>query len=320
MTAGNNGAAGTSGTPEKDDPFAYLYRSEGGEEDSASSASSADPQPGVPRISYNQVRPVGSRQYPSAAQRQPAPHYAAPETLPGGAQGGGAPGAPVPPQQHAQHGGRGSGSGSNRRGLLIAAIAVVVVVAGGIGVAMLNNSGDDKRQSQNTANGSDKPSSEPSKKPDPGKSDQPSNPSAAGLQQRDAATLKLSGGAVTSKDVKGAKADGGIYITGMNNPGSAVDWNVEVPEAGKYTLYVNYGVPGTDASSTVTVNGQDNEKSLNMKNFSQAKNGDWERGWTHTYAYVTLNKGMNDIKISCGSGNQCNFILDQVSLKPGWNG
>ncbi|MCI0383666.1 carbohydrate-binding protein, partial [Streptomyces sp. CNQ085] len=91
MTAGNNG----SGTPENDDPFAYLYRSEGG---TGGDAGAAAPQPGVPRTSYNHVRAVGERRYggqqgqqqgppphqPQQPPHQPSAHYAAPETVPGG--------------------------------------------------------------------------------------------------------------------------------------------------------------------------------------------------------------------------------------------
>jgi len=57
MTAGNDG------TPENDDPFAYLYRSEGGEQQEPEAL-----QPGTPRTSHHQVTRVGERRPP----QQPA--------------------------------------------------------------------------------------------------------------------------------------------------------------------------------------------------------------------------------------------------------
>ncbi|MEV4435589.1 CBM35 domain-containing protein [Streptomyces sp. NPDC049585] len=314
MTAGNNGT-GTgpgTGTPENDDPFGYLYRSEGGE---GTNQDSAGYQPGVPRTSYNQVRPVGSRTYGGAqgvgAAQRPNPHYAAPETL---GRGTPAPG-PQPQGGHAAPPAR-----PKRRGLLIAAVAVVVVVAGGIGAAIVANmSGDGKSGQQNSAGGADRDESQKSKKDSDAKKgdDGPKNPSAAGMMQRDAASLRLAGGATTAKDVKGAKADGGTYIAGMNAVGASVEWVLEVPQAGEYTVFVGYGVPGVDANSTLSINGSARSQALNMKNFAQAKNGDWEKGWTRTFAWIDLNKGTNTIKISCEQGNQCNFNLDQVWLKPG---
>ena len=61
MSAENHG----TGMPEGDDPFAYLYRQEGGAADSGAAAQ----QPGVPRRSYNQVRAVGERQYPQQGRQ-----------------------------------------------------------------------------------------------------------------------------------------------------------------------------------------------------------------------------------------------------------
>ncbi len=322
MTAGNNGTGAGTGTPENDDPFGYLYRSEGGDGQTTGGQSpSATYQPGVPRTSYNQVRPVGSRQYgqqPTAAGQRPGagpnPHYAAPETL-------GAGGAPTR-GGHAQGGHAGAAARPNRRGLLIAAIAVVAVVAGGIGAAMFTNSGPDKDDDKQTTAGgngqsdSDEAGKGESKKKG-GKDDSPKNPSAAGILKRDAAGLRLSGGATTAKDVKGAKADGGTYIAGMNTVGAAVEWTLEVPQAGEYTVFVGYGVPGVDANSTLTINGAARSQALNMKNFAQAKSGEWDKGWTRTFAWIDLNKGTNTIKVSCEQGNQCNFNLDQVWLKSG---
>ncbi|MEU5189378.1 carbohydrate-binding protein [Streptomyces klenkii] len=309
MTAGNNG----TGTPESEDPFAHLYRSEGG--GSNESAPTA-PQPGVPRTSYNQVRTVGSRQYgPRQPQpphaSQPAPHYAAPETLPGGA-----PRQPAPT-------GHGGASRPKRTGLLVAAIAVVAVVAGGITAAMLTNGGtsDDDGSSQAATGGEQKDPKDkdedkkPSKEPE--KKNQPSNPSAAGNLKRDASTLKLVGGATTDTVVKGTKSENGAYAVVTNQTGSGVEWEVEVPSTGSYRLYVHYGVPGQDANLAVDVNGKTNSLPMRMKIWGDTKPGDWPPNWQQSWTRVDLNQGKNTIKMYCGSGSGCDSHLDQLWLTNG---
>lgn len=323
MTAGNNG----TGTPENDDPFGYLYRSEGGDgATEGGQQQTAARQPGVPRTSYNQVRPVGSRQYGQqpAAQRaqQPHPHYSAPETLPGGAPAPSGPGAGA--GAGAGRGSHGASDRPKRRGLLIAAIAVVAVVAGGIGVAVMTNSSDDK--GTNAGGDSGKVVTDDSGKPDDSgkknekekekKGDQPKNPSANGLKKRDAASLRLSGGATTEKTVKGAEADGGLYITGMNQVGAAVEWTVDVEDTRQYRLYVHYGVPGKDAELTISANGKGDTRAIRLHNFGGLKEGEWE-GWQTTWSNVKLNKGTNTIKLSCEPGNKCDAHLDQVWVTPG---
>ncbi|WP_424889704.1 carbohydrate-binding protein [Streptomyces sp. XH2] len=310
MTAGNNG----TGTPESEDPFAHLYRSEGG---GSNDSAPAAPQPGVPRTSYNQVRTVGSRQYgprqpqPPHAQ-QPAPHYAAPETLPGG----------VPRQPAAPgHGGGHGGSRPKRTGLLVAAIAVVAVVAGGITVAMLTNSGtsDDGGTNQAAGGGEQKdPQGGEDKKPskDPEKKKEPSNPSAAGKLKRDASSLRLVGSATTSHDVQGAKAENGAYV-GINQVGSGIEWEVEVPSGGDYRLYATYGVPGTDNDLSVTTNGDKSGFPIKMKNYGNAKPGEWVNFWVNSWTQVTLKPGKNTIKMSCEPGNKCDVHIDQVWLQAG---
>ncbi|MEV6672056.1 carbohydrate-binding protein [Streptomyces sp. NPDC051162] len=306
MTAGNNG----SGTPEGDDPFAHLYRSEGG--DGSPEDGPAAPRPGVPRTSYHQVRTVGSRQYGQQNQtyggqqppHQPAPHYAAPETLPGGT-----PRQPGPPP-----GGHGGPQRPKRRGLLIAAIAVVVVVAGGIGAAMITNSGGDSKTSAD--GGDNKPKQQNSAKPKEPEKDQPSNSSAAGLLNRDAASLRLIGPAGTEKKVSGAKAADGAYVKGMDQQGAGVEWEVDLQNAGEYRLNLSYGVPGKDANLTVTVNGKPNDLPIKLGNYGNSKEGEWSSNWMTTWTRVDLDKGPNRIKISCEAGNQCEGHLDQVSITP----
>ncbi|MET9384595.1 CBM35 domain-containing protein [Streptomyces sp. NPDC002928] len=309
MTPGNNGAS----TPEDDDPFGYLYAD--------GQANGAQPPSGggygYPN-SVSRVRSVGERQYgqqaptapygqpnvpQQAAYGQPNAHYAAPETFPGG--------PPTTPQQSG-HGGGGRGRGPNTKGLLIGAIAVVAAVVIGIGVAMLG--GNDDNKSDNTA--STAPSTSQSASPSESATKQADDTFEP--QKIDAKALLLSGTS-TSTDVAGAQSEGGVYVTGFNQVGASVTWNVSgIPKSGKYTLNVRYGVPGKDANATLTINGEAQTRALNMANFSKAAEGDYEKGWTTTYASITLNKGTNVIKISCEQGNQCDANLDQLSLEKGW--
>ncbi|MBZ9643314.1 CBM35 domain-containing protein [Streptomyces sp. PSKA30] len=304
MTPGNNGAS----TPEDDDPFGYLYA-----DGQANGAQPPSGGYGYPN-SVSRVRTVGERPYgqqtvppqQQGAYGQPNPHYAAPESFPGG--------APTVQTQPAPGGGGGRGRGPNTKGLLIGAIAVVAAVVIGISVAMLG--GDD----DNAADG-DQPTTTPSVSQSAESS--PSSESSAGSEKElpavDAKALQLGGGATTASDIKGAKADGGVYVTGFNAVGASATWTVNgIPESGKYTLYVGYGVPGKDANGTLTVNGTAASTPVDMKNYANAPEGDYEKGWTRTYNYVQLNKGTNTIKISCEQGNQCDANLDQVWLVKGW--
>ncbi|NLU74164.1 hypothetical protein HCC61_15995 [Streptomyces sp. HNM0575] len=319
MTAENDG---TGTTPEGDDPFGYLYRQEGGDGAPA-------PQGGAPRRSFNQVRAVGERQYGGYGgqyggqygggpgtqqtapygQQQPNAHYAAPETMPGGR---------AATQQHAAVNGGGGhggyGAGRSRNGLLIGALAVVAAVVVGIGAAIyFNSGGKDEAQNAGAASaGAD----------DGGKDQQqPDGQVRKGKQigkKQDAASFQLAGGAAAASDVPGAVGRDGSYVGSMNATGASATWTADnVPKPGVYTLYVRYGVPGKDANGTLTVNGRARSQPLNMSNFAQAEEGDWEKGWTRTYAYVDLKKGTNTFKISCEDGNNCDFNLDQVWLKAG---
>ncbi|MFI6862043.1 carbohydrate-binding protein [Streptomyces sp. NPDC050421] len=325
--AGNNGAS----TPEDDDPFGYLYEDgqaagaqppgQGGQGGYGYPGPAA--QPGVPRTSYNQVRTVGERQYgqvppqqaygqqqapygqPNAQYNQPNAQYAAPETYPGGAT------TQVPHQ-----GGRGSGGGSgkggpNTKGLLIGAVAVVAVVLIGIGAALMTSDDKDKKKDEATSSAGAGGQVEQSPTPEPSKS----SAAPVELPKQDAASLKLGGDAGLDNTVKGAKSNNGQYIN-LNAVGRSATWSVEVPEAGEYTLFVTYGVPGKDAKTSLTVNAED-PRSINMTNFANAPEGDLEKGWTTTYAYVNLTKGPNTLMISCNEGDQCDANLDQLSLKAG---
>ncbi|WP_405871623.1 MULTISPECIES: carbohydrate-binding protein [unclassified Streptomyces] len=310
MTSGNNGAS----TPEDDDPFGYLYAD--------GQANGAQPPSGGGGYGYpgsvNRVRPVGERQYGQPAQAQqtaaygqvpqqqgtygrPNANYAAPETFPGG-------GAPTAPQQPAYSDGGGRGRGPNTKGLLIGAIAVVAAVVIGIGVAMMNGNSDDKASGDASSTPSTGQSSKPS---------QSASASAVGdLPKTDAKALSLGTGVTTASDVKGAKADGGVYVTGFNQVGATVTWTVNgIEKAGDYRLYSRYSIPGVDANATLVVNSKANSQPLGLKNFIGSPKGDYEKGWQSTWAPVTLKKGTNVIEIACNQGNQCDALLDQLWLE-----
>lgn len=331
MTAENQG----SGAPEGDDPFAYLYRQEGG-----GSEGGATTQPGVPRRSYNQVRAVGERTYgrpgvqtaghppyeqPGAGS--PSTHYAAPETMPGGRaavrqHGAGGPGGPA---GHGQGDGPGRGGraprggGGNRNGLLIVAVAVVAAVVIGIGTAMLLNgdegAGTGNPQAGNTPTaGAGGGENQGGQKEDADKAQDEGE--EADLPKEDAAALRLGGKAEAQSTIPGAKGRNGAYVTGMNAVGSSATWDAEVAEAGTYDLYVRYSVPGKDMKMSLDVNGKSHATGLNMKNFAHAPKDDWEKGWTYTYATVNVEEGRNSFTVSCGQGDKCNALLDQVWLAP----
>ncbi|GAA3141487.1 CBM35 domain-containing protein [Streptomyces rameus] len=307
MTPGDNGAS----TPEDDDPFGYLYAD--------GQARGAQPPSGggygYPN-SVSRVRAVGERSYqpqqapygqPGPQQQgaygQPNVRYQAPETLPGGAPAG---------RQQTPPAGR---RGPNTKGLLIGAIAVVAAVVIGIGVAMINGNTDDGKSGDQAGSG---PSQSQSSEPSPSGS----NSAAPGeLPKADAKTLQLAGGATTASDVKGSKAAGGVYVTGFNAAGASVTWTVNgIPEAGKYSVYVGYSVPGKDATATLTVNGTASNTPAGLKNWAHAAAGDYENGWTKTYSWIQLAKGSNTIKLSCEQGNQCDALIDQMWLVKGWVG
>ncbi|MGW0648061.1 carbohydrate-binding protein [Streptomyces umbrinus] len=322
MTPGNNGAS----TPEDDDPFGYLYAD--------GQAAGAQPPSGGGGYGYpgsvNRVRPVGERQYGQSAAPtaptaqygqvpqqqgtygQPNGNHSGPEAFTGGEP---TTYQPMPDHGHGRGGGGGRGRGPNTKGLLIGAVAVVAAVVIGIGIAMLG--GDDSDGDKGGEAAGSTPSSADSAEP----SKEASKPAAepADLPEIDAKALKLGPGVTTASDIKGAEAAGGIYVAGFNQVGASVTWNMnDIPKSGKYTLFVNYGVPGKDADATLTINGKAQTRPLNLANFSKAAEGDYEKGWTETWANIQLNKGTNVIGLSCETGNKCDVNLDQLRLESGW--
>ncbi|MFF7471047.1 carbohydrate-binding protein [Streptomyces sp. NPDC008092] len=314
MTPGDNGAS----TPEDDDPFGYLYAD--------GQARGAQPPSGSGGYGYphqvSRVRSVGERTYGGQQQapqsqyggqtipqqpgagygQQPNAAYQAPETFPGGAE---TTRAPMPPA--------GRGRGPNTKGLLIGAVAVVAAVVIGISFAMINGNSDDNKASSDV---STSPTQSESASPSPSST---SSVSASGeLPTIDAKALRLDGGANLASDVKGAQAEGGIYVTNLNQTGAGVTWTVNgIPSDGTYTVFAHYSAAGEDQSMTLTINGKTFGSKVNLGNFAHAADGDFAKGWTKTYSWPTLNKGTNTISISCQDGDKCNVLLDQLWLKKG---
>jgi len=313
MTSGNNGAS----TPEDEDPFGYLYAD--GQANGAQPPSGGGYGYGYPN-SVNRSRSVGQRQYgqqqaptaPTAAygqvpqqQGQPSAHYAAPETFPGSAPTG----SPMP--GYGAGGGR-RGGGPNTKGLLIGAIAVVAAVVIGIGIAMAGGDDNDKA---GDSGASTTPSTSQSSEPSPSSS---GDADAKELPKIDAKALNLGTGVTTASDVEGSTADGGVYVSGLNQTGASVTWNVSgIPTSGVYTLFAHYSTADEDQSMTLTVNGKQFGSKVNFGNFAKAKDGDFAKGWTKTYVWPSLNKGTNTISVSCQDGDKCNILLDQFWLKAG---
>ncbi|MFM9590067.1 carbohydrate-binding protein [Streptomyces scabiei] len=323
MTPGNNGAS----TPEDDDPFGYLY-----EDGQARGAQPPSASYGYPNA-VNRTRPVGERQYGQQTQQAPQAATAQYGQVPQqgyGQQGYGqqpparpnghhqtaesfSGGAPTTRQQAYGNGGGGRGRGPNTKGLLIGAIAVVAAVVIGIGVVMLGGDEGDDATGKDTGAGTT-PTTGESKDPSPSPS-KSKKATPGELPKAEAKTLLLGGNAAIASDVPGARSDGGFYVGNFNSVGSSVTWKAEdVPKTDSYRLYVIYGVPGKDANATLTVNGKVQSRPLNLKNFSNAPEGDYEKGWSNSWSLVQLNKGTNEIKISCEQGNSCDVNIDQIYL------
>lgn len=324
MTAGNDG------TPENDDPFAYLYRSEGGEQQEPEVL-----QPGTPRTSHHQVTRVGERRSPQQPatggygyppQHQPGqggyggqqPYGAAPTQqyrAPQGAPqyGQRQPSYEAPPPGGGRRGGHQGGQNTpSRKGLMIAAVAVVAVVAIVIALAMANGSGEDN-QAEGTQTtppvATTAPSTTPSTTPSP-------SATPFSSEKVDAATLVLAGGAQQSTEWPGADAAGGKYVDHMGTVGASVAWTVTVPEEGSYTFFISYGNAGDDANLTLAINGTPRTDPVNLKNYGNYT--EWDKAWSnHTYSWVDLEKGANTLSLTCMPNTNCGVNLDQVWLKQG---
>jgi hypothetical protein len=322
--------AGHDGTPENDDPFGYLYRSEGGGEQ----PDPAGGQPRTPRTSYNQVQRVGERRVPQGGPHQnpraypnqpPAGGYGYPPQQAaqpqarqpygqGQNQGYGSREHAAPHQQPPGGGRRGGPDAPNRKGLLIGAVAVVAAVAVGIAFAMTNSSGDDNDKKA----GGQPSASAPVTSAAPTTTQASESPTPAPFDSKkvDATTLTLAGGAQQSSEWSGAGTADGTYVDHLTGVGASVLWTVSVPEDGSYTFFISYGNAGEDATLTLGVNGTPRAKAVNLQNYGHYT--EWDKAWSnHTYQWVDLHKGANTLSLTCAPGNQCGVNLEQVWLKQG---
>ncbi|GAA4960381.1 hypothetical protein GCM10023238_29360 [Streptomyces heliomycini] len=104
--------------------------------------------------------------------------------------------------------------------------------------------------------------------------------------------LSLSGGAAKASDVKGAKADGGVYVAGFNQVGAKVHLDRRRHQGSRQLrFYTRYRHPGRGCRRHLVVNGKAETRPLNMKNFGGTPKDDWEKGWQTTWANVNLNEG-----------------------------
>ncbi|MEV6106093.1 carbohydrate-binding protein [Streptomyces sp. NPDC051940] len=303
MTDGYSGGSGGQ-PPADDDPFAHLYRTEGGAAPVGDTAPIGQ-APGVPRTSYNHVRAVGERQYGQqpyggqqtyAGQPPANAHYAAPETY------GGGPGRPYPPQDDDYDDRR----GPQRNPLVLGAVAFVAVVVIAIAVAMMSNGDDDKDKGSQASN-SPAPTATSG---DDKKKDEAKDEDTGELPKSDAADLTLSGGAVVGTEYPDAKS--GSYVTGFNAPGAQAVWKIKVPEDGQYHVYVRFSVPGKDTRLPVLVDGKPYSNGINMENWSGAKKGEWGK-WSTTFITPTLSKGEHEIVFYSDKGG-IDTAIDQVAL------
>lgn len=294
MTAENNGV------PEDDDPFAYLYRSDG--DGSGSSAEAPTQQQGVPRTSYAQATQVGRTQYGQQRYQQPGYGYPpAPPTAPTQAmpqQQGYAP----PPGGGRAAGRSGGGSGGGR-GVAIGAVAVVLAVAIGIGVAMFNSSGDKNK----TASGNS-PSAVASQSAGGPSASASASASGALPPVSDADQMQVSGAPVMG-DHTGAKSKDGKFVATMS-PGAAITWTVTAPADGQYQLWIRYANASGDTKATITTNGT--PKTIKLKNYSHTN--DWNNAWYFYWTIVQLKAGANTIVLSSTGGGQGNYNVDQLAL------
>lgn len=313
------------GTPEDDDPFAYLYRGEGTD---GASAQETAPLPGVPRTSYHQATQVGRTQYgqpqqaPQGYQAQPQlPHQEQPtarytpqqsgqQAPPYGAQPSYQQG-PTPPAGGGRAGNRAAGGGARGgRGVMIGTVAVIAVVVVAIIAVALNSGGNkSKNAGSSTSSAPAAVASAPSTSATPSTA-----PTSGSVPPADAATMTLTGGAKQNNNWKGALGAGGNFVDGMTNVGATVTWTVTVPAKGDYYLWIRFAnATGKDAATGVTVNQKPLDAPITLKDYGS--NGKWT-SWFSTFRTISLNQGQNTVALSCTAGATCTFNLDQLALTP----
>jgi hypothetical protein len=306
MTAENNGV------PEDDDPFAYLYRAENGED---GGAAPTQPMPGVPRTSYQQATQVGRTQYggqpgygaQQSAYGQQQPGYGQQVQQSGYGQTqsyGGVPHQAQPPAGGGRAAARqsgGSGGGSSR-GVMIGAVAVVAAVAIGIGMAVFNGDGKSSAASGSTTSASAAATASSS-------ASASDTPAAALPGATDAATMVLQGtNPVTTP--AGAKAAGGSSVP-ITNGQQSVTWKVNIPTAGQYYVWIRYNNPGANAKDLLLVNGE-KSRQTDFQNYTPASK-DPSQAWFRTFNQPNLPSGQVSITIQ-GVDGQPPVNIDQIAI------
>ena len=98
------------------------------------------------------------------------------------------------------------------------------------------------------------------------------------------------------------------FVDGFANAGDAVEFDVQVPAAGTYDVDFKYSSAAGAASRRVYVNG------TNIQNLSMPATADWDT-WGTATASLTLNAGLNRIKLQYDSGNALGVNLDSLTLR-----
>ncbi|MGF1432266.1 hypothetical protein [Kitasatospora sp. LaBMicrA B282] len=316
MTADNTqGPEGAEQPPAEDDPFAYLYRSEGGDGEGAPGRA-----PGVPRTPYTRPMEVGRAQYGAPPQHQ-GPGYRPPyPQQPRGPYGPGAEATTQLPQpsryaersrpQPGEEAPRGRGKGP-----VIGVVAVVAAIAIGSGIALSGNDGKKDNAAppapapatsagghspSASAGGSSSASSAPSGSPSPGSfTGAPAFLDASAAQPQNA---------TSATSVKGAISADGSYLTMPQ--GSSATFTVNVATAGTYSLWLHYNnSSGSPVHVAVAVNGQDHQGGTTFKSWGD---GDPTKAWSYTYIWPQFQAGSNTVTVSVPGGGP--VLLDQVAI------
>ncbi|MFF7632253.1 hypothetical protein ACFZB9_03765 [Kitasatospora sp. NPDC008050] len=332
MTAdGSQGPEGTERPAGEDDPFAYLYRPEGGEGESV-----PERAPGVPRTPYTRPMEVGRAQYGPPASYQPQGGYPPPYQQqrpygPGPGQQGQGPEATtqLPNQQprYAERSRPQPGDEAPRRrsrGPVIAVVAVVAAIAIGSGIALSGNDG--KTTKDNAAPGPVTSANHTGGAPaSPGgagtsgsasvsasPSGSPSAPASVNSGSTTFLDASQAQGGTTSNTVKGAVSSDGGYLTLQQ--GTTASWTVNVATAGQYTFWLHYNNSGgSTVHVAIGVNGQDHAGGTNFKSWP-GSNGDASRSWSYTYIYADLQAGANTFTLAPAGGP---VLLDQAAVTAG---
>ncbi|MFI9781941.1 hypothetical protein ACIHEI_00320 [Kitasatospora sp. NPDC051984] len=298
-TAGSNDGA------DEDDPFAYLYRPAEGEE----------PAPERPRTGYSRPMEVGRANYgerPVHPQAPPPPGY--PQAAPGQET------TALPPQQSRYAERSRPRPGEDRpagrgKAAVIGAVAVVAAIAIGAGVALSTGDPDGGKNQAGGATHSPSAPAEPTSSAPPSSAAPSPSTLSGGTDVVDAAGLKLSGGSTAANQVAGAKAAGGKYVDGLGAVGASVSWDVDMPAAGQFQIWLRFNNSGQNATATVAVDGQPTYTPIKLNNYSPGLPPDssWYSSWV---SGTVAQPGHHTISVSCQAGNQCGFLLDQIAVTP----